>query len=103
MSDLTLRFCCEADYATLRKLAERDTAAVPTGRLLAAEADGRLLAAISLETRAVIADPFLPTKDAVEILRRRARQIRRAECGPGLRLLQRLRRRTGRRTAPAET
>jgi hypothetical protein len=103
MRDLTLRICCPADYAALRRLAERDTAAVPTGRLLAAEVDGRLIAAMSLETGAVIADPFLPTKDAVEILRRRVRQIRRAEGGPGLRLHKGLGRRAGRRTASAET
>lgn len=81
MSDLTLRICSEADAPALRVLAERDCAHVPGGRLLAAEAGTRLIAAISLESREVIADPFVRTADAVELLRRRAAQIRRAEGG----------------------
>jgi hypothetical protein len=93
MSDLTLRFCSEHDRTALRQLAERDSAEVPEGRLLAAETGGRLLAAISLDTGAVIADPFVRTRDPVELLRRRAGQIRRAEGGRGPRLLSRARRR----------
>jgi len=101
MSELTLRICCERDADALRILAERDSARVPAGRLLAAQVGGELVAAISLESRAVIADPFRPTADAVELLRRRAAQIRRAE-GRGIPLLPRLRRRqAGSSTSPA--
>jgi hypothetical protein len=75
MRELTLRICGHGDERALVRLAERDSSVVPAGRLLAAETGGRLIAAISLETRAVIADPFLPTADAVELLRRRARQV----------------------------
>jgi hypothetical protein len=104
MSELTLRICGEADGDALRVLAERDTARVPAGRVLAAQVGGRIVAAISLDTRRVIADPFLPTADAVELLRRRATQIRRAERGGGLPLLPRLRRRqAGSSTSPAIT
>jgi hypothetical protein len=81
MSDLTLRICGDVDYPALQRLAERDSAVVPGGRLLAAESEGRLLAAISLESGAVIADPFQRTADAVELLRSRAGQLRRAH-GP---------------------
>jgi hypothetical protein len=103
MSDLTLRICRDGDRAALRRLAERDSAEVPAGRLLAADVSGRLLAAISLDSGAVIADPFVRTSDAVDLLRRRARQIRRAEGGRGLGLLSLRRRRPAARTAPAET
>jgi hypothetical protein len=97
MNDLTLRICRDSDHTALRALAERDSADIPSGRLLAAEAGGRLLAAISLETGTVVADPFLPTSDAVELLRRRAWQIRRAEGGSGFRRLPaRVARRPGR-------
>jgi hypothetical protein len=104
LNDLILRICRDGDYPELRALAERDSASIPSGRLLAAEGDGRLLAVISLETGTVIADPFVPTNDAVELLRRRAWQIRRTEGGSGFRR----RRRRSRRpvagpTAPAET
>jgi hypothetical protein len=81
MTDLTLRIGTEADFLALQSLAERDSAVVPGGTLLVAESSGRLLAAISLETRGVIADPFQRTSDAVELLRRRAMQLRRAH-GP---------------------
>lgn len=102
MSELTLRICCEGDADALRILAERDSARIPAGRLLAAEVGDELVAAISLATRVVIADPFRPTADAVELLRRRAAQIRRAEGGRGLPLLPRPRRRQVRgSTAPA--
>jgi hypothetical protein len=91
MTDLTLRICDEADYPALQRLAERDSAVVPAGRLLAAESSGRLLAAISLESRAVIADPFLRTGDAVDLLRRRAAQLRQAHGPAGPRPLPVLR------------
>jgi len=77
MSELTLRTSGEADRAVLHNLAERDSADVPVGRLLVADGGGRLLAAISLESGALIADPFVHTKDAVDLLRRRAEQLKR--------------------------
>jgi len=91
MSEVTLRLCCEQDARALRVLAERDSAQLPAGRMIAAQVGGELVAAISIETRRVIADPFRPTADAVELLRRRAAQIRRAE-GRGIFLRPRLRR-----------
>jgi hypothetical protein len=101
MSELTLRICSEADAPALRRLAERDCARVPAGRVLAAEDGTGLIAAISLDSRELIADPFLPTADSAELLRRRAAQIRRAE-GRGFPLLPRLRRRqAGSSTEPA--
>jgi hypothetical protein len=102
MSDLTLRICGEADQPALQALAERDSSVVPAGRLLAAEAGGRLLAAISLDTRAVIADPFLRTGDAVDLLRRRAMQLRRAHGPGGPKRLPGLRHQSSGSPAPAE-
>ncbi len=84
MTELTLRTCGEADAAGLRRLAERDSASVPPGILLAADAGGELIAAISLGSGRVIADPFRPTADAVELLRRRRAQI--GSAGSGRRL-----------------
>ena len=103
MSDLTLRICDEADYSALERLAERDSAVVPAGRMLAAESSGRLLAAISLQSGEVIADPFLRTGDAVDLLRRRAAQLRQAHGPSGPRRIPRLGRRTSGRTATVET
>jgi hypothetical protein len=102
MIDLTLRICTEADGPALQALAERDTSVVPAGRLLAAESCGRLIAAISIESGAVIADPFVPTGDVVDLLRRRSRQLRRAHGPGGPSRLPQLWRRSG-SPASAET
>ena len=103
MRELTLRICGEGDEAALLRLAERDSSVVPAGRLLAAETNGRPVAAISLETGAVIADPFMRTADAVELLRSRAAQIRRAHGSSGPPRLPRLVRRPSGEPASAET
>ena len=103
MRQVTLRVCADGDESALLRLAERDSSVVPPGRLLAAETNGRLIAAISLETRAVIADPFVPTADAVELLRRRAAQLRRAHGSAGPPRLPRRWRRPSGSPASAET
>jgi hypothetical protein len=69
---VVLRFASAADDATLRRLAELDSATVPHGRLLLAEVDGTLRAAYSPEGGVVIADPFHPTADLIALLRAHA-------------------------------
>ncbi|WP_320670566.1 hypothetical protein [Patulibacter defluvii] len=66
---LCLRPATAADGEALRTIAERDSAQVPAGPLVLAEAAGTPLAAISLATGEVIADPFWPTAGAVVALR----------------------------------
>ena len=69
ISPVELRPACPADAPAVRRLAERDSARVPRGRLLVAESGGELLAALSLDTGAAIADPFQPTAHVLEALR----------------------------------
>ena len=77
MTPVTLRPCTEADGRALLRLAQRDSAApLSSGAILAAERGGRLLAAICLREDRLIADPFEPTSDLVELLRLRAAQLR---------------------------
>ena len=66
----------DADAAQLAELAERDTRQVPGGPVLGAEVDGRLVAAISLTSGELIADPFRPTSELQALLRLRASQLR---------------------------
>ena len=66
-----------ADRAALEVLAGRDSAAAPSGEVLAAELDGRLIAAVSISTGELVADPFIPTASVVERLELRAKQLRR--------------------------
>ena len=56
-------------------VAQLDSATLPTGDLLVAEADGRLVAALSPASGATIADPFRPTDDVVALLRLRASRL----------------------------
>jgi hypothetical protein len=75
MTELTIRTATAADTAALAHLAELDSSVVPTGPLFVAEQDDRLIAAVSARDGASIADPFTRSADAVEMLRRRARQV----------------------------
>jgi hypothetical protein len=66
---LTIRHATAADLPALERLAALDSRRIPTGELFVAEAEGRLLAATSLDTGAVIADPFEYTASIIELLR----------------------------------
>ena len=66
---LEIRLATPADDERVRRLAERDSAAVPDGPLLIAEVGGDLRAALALDSGAAIADPFAPTAKLVAALR----------------------------------
>jgi hypothetical protein len=72
---ITIRRLGADDAAAVTRLAQRDTARAPSGELLGAELDGRLVAAISTTTGEAIADPFRRTAELVDVLRLRARQL----------------------------
>ena len=73
---ITIRRASDLDAAAIEHLAALDSARVPAGRLLVAAAGDDILAAVSTETGAVIADPFTPTADLVDLLRLRAERLR---------------------------
>ena len=66
----------------LRGLAERDSRDLLAGPALVAEVDGRILAAISLSDRRVLADPFSRTDEVRSLLELRAAQLLRREAKP---------------------
>lgn len=68
-----VRHAHASDAPALARLAALDSAAAPAGDVLLAESGGQLRAAVSVETGAVIADPFAPTAELVELLRFAAR------------------------------
>jgi hypothetical protein len=68
-SPITIRPSNDADERQLRELAELDSASPIPGPVLIAEVDERPVAAISLDGRREIADPFVPTRELVELLR----------------------------------
>jgi hypothetical protein len=73
---LTIRHATAADFPALERLAALDSRRIPTGELFVAEAEGRLLAATSLDTGAIVADPFEHTASIVELLRMHAGAVR---------------------------
>jgi hypothetical protein len=81
-ADLTLRGATAADDAGLARLAALDSSRVPAGELLVAELDGTLVAAMSIDTGAVIGDPFEHTAAIVESLRIRAGRRDRPAAAP---------------------
>jgi hypothetical protein len=88
----TIRVAHRRDDAALRRLAALDSAKPLTGRVLLAESDGGPMAAVSLGTGAVTADPFQHTEDAVRMLRLRRYQLMRqgGDVAPARSLLRRL-------------
>ncbi len=69
MTPILVRPARSVDADALRVLAALDSAAPLTGDVLLAVSGGDIAAAISLATGAVIADPFQPTANLVELLR----------------------------------
>ena len=98
--EITIRLATADQAGQIRRIAERDTAAVPAGDLLVALVRDEVRAAVSIRSGDAIADPFQPTDDLVTLLCERAAQLR-APRGKGLRsrLAGRMRGGRGRRRA----
>ena len=60
----------------LRRVAERDSAAIPTGCVLGGRVNDQLVAAASVTSGQMVADPFVPTAEIRELLSERAAQLR---------------------------
>ena len=69
MTPVLVRPARPVDAADLAVLAALDSAAPLTGDVLLAVSAGEVAAAMSVDTGAVIADPFVPTSHLVELLR----------------------------------
>lgn len=74
-SALVIRLAVQADETKLRRLAHMDSARPLSGQTLLAEQGGSVVAALSLDDGAAIADPFVASADAVAMLRVRATQL----------------------------
>ena len=73
---VVIRAARGSDGPALRRLAELDSRPVPAGDLLIAEAGDEVVAALSVDTGARVADPFRRTADVVDLLAYRARRLR---------------------------
>ena len=79
---IAIRRARDSDMPLLHDLAEVDSAKPLAGPVLVAVIEGRIWAAVGLDGDHVIADPFLPTAPAVELLRLRVAQLRAGEGQP---------------------
>jgi hypothetical protein len=75
---VVIRAARGSDGESLRRLAALDSARVPSGDVLVAEAEGAVVAAHSPATGATIADPFRRTAEVVELLELRGAMLRAA-------------------------
>ena len=82
-NSLTIRHANGADAAVLARLAALDSSRVPNGELLLAELDNAVVAALSIDTGAAIADPFEHTASVVDSLRVQAQGRERHAIIPG--------------------
>jgi hypothetical protein len=76
---VVIRVARESDGAALEQLARLDSAVVPAGDVLVAEADGEIVAALAPASGERIADPFRRTAALLELLAVRAGSRRAAE------------------------
>jgi hypothetical protein len=74
---LTIRFADSLDASCLSRLAALDSAEPLELPALVADVEGELHAALSLVDASVIADPFRPTGELVQLLQTRAAQLAR--------------------------
>ena len=69
MSPVTIRPATRCDLDAVIRIAGRDTKPVPPEPILLAEQNGVPLVAMSLHSGEVVADPFSPTAELVELVR----------------------------------
>jgi hypothetical protein len=72
-----VRFAHLEEAGTLRRLAQLDSAPELAGEILVATIAADVVAALSLDDGRVVANPFVLTSDAVELLRRSATALTR--------------------------
>jgi hypothetical protein len=72
---IELRLLCPHEARLVRRLAALDDAPELSGEILVALIGGQAVAAFSLLDQRVVANPFLPTAEAVALLRLRAGQL----------------------------
>jgi hypothetical protein len=74
--DITIRLASPAQADQVRRIAERDSARVPSGDLLVAVVGDEVRAAVSIGSGEAVADPFQRTDGLVSLLSERAAQLR---------------------------
>ncbi len=71
--EITIRQATEDDAFALRRLAALDDRPALYGEVLVAEQAGEIRAALSIDEKRAVANPFAPTAELVEMLRMHSR------------------------------
>lgn len=74
---LVIRPASPEDEPAIARLSALDEHELPRGDRLIGELGGRIVAALDVRSGDAIADPFVPTSGVLELLGRRAAQVRR--------------------------
>lgn len=74
--DVVIRPAAATDTRALVRLAEASERRLPSGLVLVAEVENRVVAALPLEDRYVLSDLLRPTSDVVQLLELRSEQLR---------------------------
>jgi hypothetical protein len=79
---VAVRLARPEDEAAIQKLAALDGKKAPAGRVLVAEADSEVIAALAIDGAHAVADPFRWTSDVVALMEMRAEQLAAADLVP---------------------
>jgi hypothetical protein len=79
---VAVRVARDEDAAAIRRVAALDGKSAPEGHVLVAEADHEVIAALSVDDGARVADPFRWTSDVVALMEMRAAQLQAADTVP---------------------
>ena len=73
--NVAIRLAGPEDDPAIGRVAALDGKSAPSGRVLVAEADGEVIAALAIDGRDAVADPFRWTRDVVALMEMRAEQM----------------------------
>lgn len=76
---VAVRLAGPEDEGAIRRIASLDARKAPEGRVLVAEADGEIIAALAIDGGHAVADPFRWTSDVVALMEMRAEQLAAAD------------------------
>jgi hypothetical protein len=81
-NSVAIRLARPDDSYAIMRVAALDGRKIPAGRVLVAEADGEIIAALSVTDGSKAADPFSWTSDVMALMEMRAEQIAAADSVP---------------------
>ena len=79
---VAVRVARAEDEAEIRRIASLDGKKAPAGRVLVAEADREVIAALAVNGGHAVADPFRWTSDVVALMEMRAEQLAATDLVP---------------------